>query len=100
MATAVLLLAVLPLTAFAQADDPAQPAATEEPAAAAILTITGTITHGTAGSTVLADMPVTLRVITPQMDETDIETTADAAGAFSFADVAVFPDHIYVVTVD
>ncbi len=97
---AALLLAAVPLTALAQADQPAQPAATEEPVGASIVTLTGTITNGTSGGAVPADMLVTLRVINPQMAETNIETTAGADGAFSFADVTILPDHAYVATVD
>jgi hypothetical protein len=92
-----LLLGVLPLAAFAQ---DSAPAATEEPGvSAAVMTLGGTVTHGTGGI-VPADLPVTLRVISPDMNETDIETAADGAGAFSFPDVTILADHIYVATVD
>lgn len=95
--TVVLLLAALPAALVAQASEPT---ATSEPAmAAAMLTLTGTVTHGSGGE-VPADLLVTLRIINPQRAETDIETTADAAGAFSFPGTAIFPDHLYVATVD
>lgn len=93
----VLLLAALPVTIMAQASEPT---ATGEPAVAAtILTLNGTVTHNSGGA-VPADLLVTLRIINPQRAETDIETTADAAGAFSFPDIAIFPDHFYVATVE
>lgn len=90
-----LLLAVsLLLPAYAGAETAPTPAAD----AAQTLTITGRIANGTAGGGVLPDARVTLFIQTPsQIDRR--QTTADAAGAFEFADVPRLVDAGYVAVV-
>ena len=98
-----LLSVILPLAALAQSETPVAPVATEEPAAeapVALVTVNGTVTNGTAGSAVPADLAVLLRVISPDMSETILPTTINADGTFTVPDVPIYSDHMYVVTAE
>lgn len=61
------------------------------------ITINGQVTNGTASGSVPADLQLTLFVITGDTTE-EFQTTADASGAYSFADVPLNPESTYVVT--
>ena len=72
IALIVLLCAALPLVAFAQAETPA---ATEEPASAAsavpaaVITVTGTVSHGTPGAAMPAQLPDPRHALNAEMGE-------------------------------
>lgn len=97
-------LAVLPLVALAQSETPVPPVVTEEPAPpatlapAAVVTVTGTITNGTADGTVPSDLVVSLRDVSPDMAETVIPAALAPDGTFTVADVPVYNDHVYLAT--
>jgi mono/diheme cytochrome c family protein len=62
--------------------------------------VTGTITNGTAASTVPADLPVELFVFTADFALVQqLATTADAAGRYSFPVVALDPTGQYIARV-
>ncbi len=56
------------------------------------------MTQRTAGSSVPADLPLTLFVFDADFNQQQITTTADADGAYSFSDVPLDPTYSYVVT--
>ena len=101
IALIVLLCAALPLVAFAQAETPA---ATEEPASAAsavpaaVITVTGTVSHGTPGAAIPADLAVTLHAFNAEMAESTYPAALSPDGTFTVADVPVHSDHVYMVT--
>jgi len=101
IALIVLLCAALPLAAFAQAETPA---ATEEPVAAssavpsAVITVSGSVTHGTPGAAIPADLAVTLHAFNAEMAETTYPASLSPDGTFTVADVPVYSDHVYMVT--
>ncbi|MBL8148049.1 MAG: hypothetical protein JNL34_16855 [Anaerolineae bacterium] len=92
----ILLCAALPFAVFAQAETPAAPAATEEPAA--VVTVTGTVSQGTPGAAVPADLVVTLHAFNAGMVETTYPAAQSPDGTFTAADVPVYPDHVYMMT--
>lgn len=63
------------------------------------VTVSGTITNGTAGGSVPADLTVALYVFDADFNRDQIGGSADAEGNFSFADVPFNADGTYAVTV-
>lgn len=80
------------------------PEATPEAAAVGVIgTISGQVTHGTAGATLPDGLQVVLRVFTqagqPLDDRTQLQTT-DADGQYRFDDVLIESDKFYLTAVD
>lgn len=109
---------VLGVTTVAQAATPAAPAATEEASAPATsaapavettqeaaptinetMTVTGAVTHGSAGGVVPSDLVVTLHIFDAEFIDTPIDAPLNADGTFTFADVPIAVDNNYVATV-
>jgi mono/diheme cytochrome c family protein len=77
----------------------ATPEATAEVTAeASAITLSGQIINGSALGAVPADQTVTLFIFAPQAAPQQFTTTANDAGAFTFADVPLIPDATYVAT--
>ena len=62
------------------------------------VTISGTITNGTADGTVPADMKLTLFTFDANLNQTQATASATADGSYSFADVPFDAGSTYVVT--
>lgn len=95
--TAAVLEATAP-TRQATAVNPAEPVATEEPSGAPTITITGTVTNGSAGGEVPADLTVSLFVFPQGENPTEIEQTIDANQSYRFDDVLFAEDAAYAIT--
>lgn len=87
------------------AQNTAKPASTEEatklPATAAAQgtgVINGNITNGTAGGKVPPNLELVLHILDQNSNETTQNTTADASNNFSFKNVPIQADRVYVVT--
>lgn len=106
IALIVLLCAALPVAALAQTETVVPPAATEEPVAvptttpAGVVTVTGTVTNGTPGSGVPAELVINLHDVSPQMVETLIPAVLSPDGTFTVADAPIYSDHVYLVTAE
>lgn len=102
-----LALANIDALAALPAVQPAQPNATDEASApdstaeaapeSTIGTITGSVTNGTAGGEVPADLTLILHQVDSEFNDLPLETTIDPDGAFTFADVTLDPELTYVV---
>lgn len=82
----------------------AQPAApTTAPAETVVSeapgTVSGTITSGTAGAALPADLKVTLHIVDAAFNEETRETALSPDGGFTFADVPIRSDRRYFTTV-
>ena len=86
-----------PATAEASSTEAPSAASTMEPAAA-VGTLSGQVTNGSAGSTVPADLPLTLFIFDADFNQQQFTTTADPTGAYSFSDVPLDASYQYVVT--
>ncbi|MFN8377745.1 MAG: c-type cytochrome [Anaerolineae bacterium] len=75
-----------------------EPVSTEEPAAGSTITITGTVTNGTANGEVPSDLSVSLFVFPQGEDPIEIEQTVDANGGYRFEDVFFAEDAAYAIT--
>ena len=99
----ILILALaLPLALAAQsATEATAPSAETTDQATTVLTVTGTISNGTAGGTVPPDVLVELRDISPDGTRTVIPAVVAPDGtSFIVSDVTVAPDHLYVAVAE
>ena len=71
---------------------------TEEPSAGPTITITGTVTNGTANGEVPADLVVSLFIFPQGENPIEIEQTVDAEGTYTFEDVFFAEDAAYAIT--
>jgi hypothetical protein len=74
------------------------PEVTAEPVIAGTGTVSGQVTNGTSGSTIPADLKVSLYVVTPQGVSAPLDTTVGADGKFAYANIDIRVDQKYVVT--
>jgi mono/diheme cytochrome c family protein len=98
-ATEAATLAPTAIATLAETTAAAQPVATEEPMAGPTFTISGTISHGTAGGSVPEGLELSLFVFPPEADPIELEGTSGPGGAFSFSDVLFMEDAAYAITV-
>jgi len=75
-----------------------EPAQTPE-VEAAVGTVIGRISNGTAGGNVPADLAVTLNVLDVEFNNAPRETASQADGSYAFENVPVQADFSYIVTV-
>ncbi len=84
-------------TAEASGTEEPSAASTMEPAAAVGM-VSGQVTNGSAGSTVPADLPLTLFIFDADFNQQQFTTTTDATDAYSFSDMPLDASYQYVVT--
>jgi len=72
--------------------------ATEEPSVGPTITISGTVTNGTANGEVPADLEVSLFVFPQGQNPIEIEQTVDVNGQYAFEDVLFAEDAAYAIT--
>lgn len=65
-----------------------------------LVSMSGTITNGTAGSELPIGLEVTLRIFDELINETTLTTTINADGNFTFNDVPLNTDWVYFATVE
>ncbi|MCC6614727.1 MAG: hypothetical protein IT320_14705 [Anaerolineae bacterium] len=75
------------------------PEPTTEPAASALGTIRGHVSNGSAGGSLPADLRVMLVYFDEDLEQTTVETTADAGGSYQFDDVPFSTGLRYAVAV-
>jgi hypothetical protein len=63
------------------------------------MTVTGTVTHGTAGGIVPEDLVITLHIFDAEFIDTPIEMPMNPDGTFTFEDVPIAVENNYVATV-
>ena len=61
-------------------------------------TVSGQVTHGTAGGSVPDDLTVTLHIFDSTFAEETLDTTLDADGRYAFENVDIAADKRYVIT--
>ncbi|GAB4568915.1 MAG: hypothetical protein Kow0077_00550 [Anaerolineae bacterium] len=88
--------------ASAESAPPATPAADNAAAevdAPEAITVTGTVTNGTAGADVPADVPITLHMFDPpDFAETTLDGVIESDGSYRFEDVPYLPERVYLVS--
>lgn len=96
-ATAATPLPTVPASPVASSTPPAA-ALTDEPAAGPTITITGTVTNGSANGEVPPDLTVSLFVFPQGENPTEFEQVIDANHGYTFADVFFAEDAAYAIT--
>ena len=66
----------------------------------AIGTVQGQMIHGTADGVLPAELPIRLHIIEDDMNETTMETITDAEGRFTFEDMLINSNVVFVASVE